>query len=53
MLAKLLAQAQDEWQLFDQPQRPRILLGAGTCGRAAGLESVAERTAPSQPRTDL
>ena len=42
MLAKLLAQAQDEWQLFDQPQRPRILLGAGTCGRAAGLESVAE-----------
>jgi NADH:ubiquinone oxidoreductase subunit F (NADH-binding)/NAD-dependent dihydropyrimidine dehydrogenase PreA subunit/(2Fe-2S) ferredoxin len=39
-------QAQIVWQSFEQPDRPRILIGSATCGRAAGsLEVMAAFTA--------
>ncbi|MBN1676010.1 MAG: NADH-quinone oxidoreductase subunit NuoF [Kiritimatiellae bacterium] len=28
------------WQTFTDPNRPRILVGAGTCGKAAGADSI-------------
>jgi NADH-quinone oxidoreductase subunit F len=33
-------QAIAEWQALQDSQKPRILVGAGTCGRAAGAEPV-------------
>ncbi|MFB0517643.1 MAG: NADH-quinone oxidoreductase subunit NuoF [Candidatus Neomarinimicrobiota bacterium] len=33
-------QAQREWEAFNRLERPRILIGAVTCGRAAGALSV-------------
>jgi NADH:ubiquinone oxidoreductase subunit F (NADH-binding)/NAD-dependent dihydropyrimidine dehydrogenase PreA subunit/(2Fe-2S) ferredoxin len=33
-------QAQTVWQIFEQPERLRILIGSATCGRAAGSLEV-------------
>lgn len=33
-------QARSEWQAMRQTKRPRILIGMGTCGRAAGAEDI-------------
>jgi len=33
---KVRSEARRRWERFDNPARPRILVGAGTCGRAAG-----------------
>ncbi len=33
--------ALDRWSSFDTPRRTRVLLGAGTCGRAAGASDLA------------
>ncbi len=33
-------QAKREWEAFNRLERPRILIGAATCGRAAGALSV-------------
>jgi len=34
--------AASRWSGFQTPKRPRILLGAGTCGRAAGASDIAQ-----------
>ncbi len=34
--------ARDAWQEFDGGRRPQVLVGAGTCGRAAGTEEILE-----------
>ncbi|MBW1998026.1 MAG: NADH-quinone oxidoreductase subunit NuoF [Deltaproteobacteria bacterium] len=34
--------AKEEWEKFCQPTKPRILIGAATCGRAAGALEVEE-----------
>ncbi|WP_028579044.1 NADH-quinone oxidoreductase subunit NuoF [Desulfogranum japonicum] len=36
-------QAKTEWELFDRPDRFRILVGSATCGRAAGSQEVIEK----------
>jgi len=38
--ADIQKEAIAEWQALQDSQKPRILVGAGTCGRAAGAESV-------------
>ena len=37
---KIKAQALKEWEKFEGYEQPRILVGAATCGRAAGAEST-------------
>ena len=37
---KIQKQAKREWEAFNRLKRPRILIGAATCGRAAGALSV-------------
>ena len=38
--ADIQKEATAEWQALQDSQKPRILIGAGTCGRAAGAEPV-------------
>ncbi len=41
-LGEMRARALAEWQALDQENRPRVLIGAATCGQAAGaLETIA------------
>ncbi|HEY8666201.1 MAG TPA: NADH-quinone oxidoreductase subunit NuoF [Tepidisphaeraceae bacterium] len=40
--ADLQQQSRMDWERFSDPRRPRILVGAATCGRAAGALNVLE-----------
>jgi NADH:ubiquinone oxidoreductase subunit F (NADH-binding)/NAD-dependent dihydropyrimidine dehydrogenase PreA subunit/(2Fe-2S) ferredoxin len=46
-------QAQASWQTFEQPDRPRILIGSATCGRAAGSLEVLQAFQTELARQDL
>jgi NADH-quinone oxidoreductase subunit F len=39
---EIQSQAISEWQALEQSDKPRILIGAATCGRAAGAMAVLE-----------
>ncbi len=39
---KIKAQAVSEWEALERSKKPRILVGAATCGRAAGAMAVLE-----------
>jgi len=39
---EIRSQAESEWQALQSSNKPRILVGAGTCGRAAGALDVLE-----------
>ena len=39
---EIRSQAQSEWKALESSNKPRILVGAGTCGRAAGAHDVVE-----------
>ena len=39
---EIQARAQAEWQALERSDKPRILIGAATCGRAAGADAVIE-----------
>jgi NADH-quinone oxidoreductase subunit F len=41
-LSVIRQKAYQEWQALEQEPRPRVLVGAATCGRAAGALSVIE-----------
>ena len=38
--SEIKEKAASRWRSFEEPRRPRILLGAGTCGRAAGAAEL-------------
>ena len=40
--ADISERARAAWRTFEKPSGPRILLGDGTCGRAAGVADVAQ-----------
>ncbi|MFH1382774.1 MAG: NADH-quinone oxidoreductase subunit NuoF [Chloroflexota bacterium] len=40
--AEVQKQAQAEWEALQKSTKPRILIGTGTCGKAAGAEAVLE-----------
>ena len=37
---EIRSKAVAEWEALENSTKPRILIGAGTCGRAAGGEAV-------------
>src|SRR5512137_2108349 len=39
---EIRSQATSEWKALQQSERPRILVGTGTCGRAAGALAVVQ-----------
>jgi NADH:ubiquinone oxidoreductase subunit F (NADH-binding)/NAD-dependent dihydropyrimidine dehydrogenase PreA subunit/(2Fe-2S) ferredoxin len=42
MYGEIRERAQRTWDEFDSDEHPRVLVGAGTCGRAAGAEELLE-----------
>lgn len=40
--AKIKSQAISEWEALEHSDKPRVLVGAATCGRAAGAMAVLE-----------
>ena len=52
-LAELRQQAEPAWARFTRRDRPRVLVGAATCGRAAGALPVAEAFRKEMVRSGL
>ena len=42
IFSKIQAKALAEWKALQQSEKPRILVGTATCGRAAGALEVLE-----------
>ena len=40
--SEIRRRAEEEWEALEHSDKPRILVGAGTCGRAAGAQAVLE-----------
>jgi NADH:ubiquinone oxidoreductase subunit F (NADH-binding)/NAD-dependent dihydropyrimidine dehydrogenase PreA subunit/(2Fe-2S) ferredoxin len=52
-LAEIRKRALAEWQEFEQPTRPRVLIGAATCGKAAGALDTIEAFQEQQKKRGL
>ncbi len=50
---KLKERARTEWDAFCADARLRVLVGAGTCGRAAGADEILEATRSCLAETDI
>ncbi|MGD2173951.1 MAG: SLBB domain-containing protein, partial [Candidatus Brocadiaceae bacterium] len=46
---ELRQRAQRAWETFESDDRPRVLVGTGTCGRAAGAEQILDLLAARPP----
>ena len=52
-LSKMRAKALAEWQATEQGSRPRVLIGAATCGKAAGAMETVSAFQEQQAKHDL